>query len=71
MLTIKQLPVLNDNYIYLIHESKSGATAVIDPAIAEPVINTLTEQKLAINPYPQYPSSLGSYRCLSGTQTNL
>lgn len=44
MLIIKQLPVLTDNYIYLIHEPNSGATAVVDPAIADPVINTLDKQ---------------------------
>lgn len=37
MLNIKQLPVLNDNYIYLIHETETGVTAVIDPAITAPV----------------------------------
>ncbi len=44
MLIIKQLPVLTDNYIYLIHEPNSGATAVVDPAIAEPVITALNQQ---------------------------
>ena len=34
MLTIKQLLVLTDNYIYLIHDDVSGETAVIDPAEA-------------------------------------
>jgi len=44
MLEIIQLPVLNDNYIYLIHDSVSKETAVVDPAIAQPVLDTL-EQK--------------------------
>jgi len=38
MLDIVQIPVLSDNYVYLVHESESGATAVIDPAVAEPVL---------------------------------
>ncbi|MBT4889618.1 MAG: hydroxyacylglutathione hydrolase [Rhodospirillales bacterium] len=37
-LDIVQIPVLNDNYIYLAHEATSGATAVIDPAVAGPVL---------------------------------
>ncbi len=41
MLQIFQLPVLTDNYIYLIHESISNKTAVVDPAVARPVLKTL------------------------------
>lgn len=43
MLEILQLPVLNDNYIYLVHEPESGATAVVDPACAEPVLDVLAQ----------------------------
>ncbi len=38
MLTIVQVPVLSDNYVYLAHDDASGETAVIDPAVAEPVL---------------------------------
>jgi len=41
MIQIQQIPVLQDNYIYLIHETESGETAVVDPAIAEPVLTVL------------------------------
>lgn len=34
---IRQIPVLSDNYVYLLHDSTTGATAAIDPAVAEPV----------------------------------
>lgn len=44
MLTIDYLPVLNDNYIYLLHESSTQKTAVVDPALAEPVIEMLKER---------------------------
>ncbi len=37
MIKVQQIPVLDDNYIFLIHESDSGKTAVIDPAVAAPV----------------------------------
>lgn len=35
---ILQLPVLSDNYIYLLHDAAAGATAVVDPAEAAPVL---------------------------------
>ena len=38
MLEIVQIPVLSDNFIYLVREPKSGAVAVVDPAVAEPVL---------------------------------
>jgi hydroxyacylglutathione hydrolase len=40
-LVIDQIPVLQDNYIYLAHDPGSGATAVIDPALAPPVLERL------------------------------
>ena len=40
-LDILQIPVLSDNYVYLAHEATSGATAVIDPALDEPVLASL------------------------------
>ena len=44
MLTIVQIPVLADNYIYLIHDPVSRETAVIDPALAQPVLDVLEEK---------------------------
>ena len=44
MLEILQIPVLHDNYIYLVHEPNGWATAVIDPAVAEPVLQALDEK---------------------------
>lgn len=41
---IEQIPVLSDNYVYLVHEPESGATAAVDPAVAEPVLATLAAQ---------------------------
>jgi hydroxyacylglutathione hydrolase len=37
-LDIQIVPVLNDNYVWLAHEPASGATAVVDPAVAAPVL---------------------------------
>lgn len=40
-LEIVQVPVLRDNYLYLIHEPTSGVTAAVDPAVAPEVHETL------------------------------
>lgn len=32
------VPVLNDNYVWLMHEGVTGETVVIDPAVAAPVL---------------------------------
>jgi len=44
MLEILQIPVLTDNYIYLVHEPNGWATAAIDPALAGPVLKALDEK---------------------------
>ncbi len=41
MLEIIQIPVLSDNYVYLLHDPDSGMTAVVDPAVLEPVLSVL------------------------------
>ena len=33
-----RIPVLNDNYVWLVHEPTSGATMVVDPAVAARVL---------------------------------
>jgi len=38
MIEIIRIPALSDNYIWLAHEPVSGETVVIDPAVAEPVL---------------------------------
>lgn len=37
-LEIVRIPVLSDNYVWLVHEARSGETMVVDPAVAEPVL---------------------------------
>ncbi len=37
-LEIHQIPVWDDNYVYLAHDPETESTAVIDPADAEPVL---------------------------------
>ena len=38
MLDIRQIPVLSDNYVYLVREPKSGAVAVVDPAVTDEIL---------------------------------
>lgn len=38
MLEVVGVPVLTDNYVWLMHDPESGETVVVDPAVAEPVL---------------------------------
>jgi len=38
---LQLIPVLADNYVYLVREPESGAVAVVDPSVADPVIDAL------------------------------
>lgn len=40
-LVVETVAVLSDNYVYLLHEPDSGATAAVDPAVAAPVLERL------------------------------
>ncbi|UTW55960.1 hydroxyacylglutathione hydrolase [Kordiimonas sp. SCSIO 12610] len=44
MLEIVQIPVLNDNYLYLLHDQNTGDTAIVDPAVDEPVFAELEKR---------------------------
>jgi len=37
-LEIVRIPVLDDNYVWLLHDAASGETVAVDPAVAEPVL---------------------------------
>jgi hydroxyacylglutathione hydrolase len=41
---IVRIPVLSDNYVWLMHDAASGETVVIDPAVAEPVLEAAAER---------------------------
>lgn len=49
MFNIVQIPVLTDNYIYLLHDPVSLETAVVDPAIAQPVLDELAKRGWRLN----------------------
>lgn len=44
MLEVHQIPVLSDNYVYLLHDTDSEATAVVDPAVAAPVLEAAEQR---------------------------
>ena len=48
-LEIVRIPVLNDNYVWLVHDAASGETAVVDPAVAEPVLEVAKARGWAIS----------------------
>jgi hydroxyacylglutathione hydrolase len=43
-LEVELLPVLSDNYVYLLRDPATGTTGVVDPAVAEPVLGWLAER---------------------------
>jgi hydroxyacylglutathione hydrolase len=38
MVEIVRIPALSDNYVWLVHDEASAETMVVDPAVAEPVL---------------------------------
>jgi hydroxyacylglutathione hydrolase len=43
-LVIRQIPVLKDNYVYLLHDPQTQATAAVDPSVAPPVLDALARE---------------------------
>ncbi|MCB0415466.1 MAG: hydroxyacylglutathione hydrolase [Bdellovibrionales bacterium] len=48
MLLIHKIPVLTDNYIFIIENTLSKEAAVVDPAISRPIIDFARSKKLSI-----------------------
>ena len=49
MLEIFRIPLLQDNYSYLINDVDSSKTACIDPGMAEPILLELEKKKLKLD----------------------
>lgn len=49
MLSVARVPVLSDNYVWLLHDDMSGETVVIDPAVAAPVLAAAAERGWTIS----------------------
>ena len=47
-LTVSAVPVLSDNYVWLIHDAQSGETAAVDPSVAEPVLEAVAANGLRL-----------------------
>ncbi|MFO1417762.1 MAG: hydroxyacylglutathione hydrolase [Methylotetracoccus sp.] len=44
MIDVRRIAVLNDNYVFLVHDAATGDTAAVDPAVAEPVLAELAHR---------------------------
>ena len=49
MLEIEQIPILSDNYSYLITDQKTKTTACIDPSVSKPIIEVVEKKKIQLN----------------------
>lgn len=47
-LTVSAVPVLNDNYVWMIQDRDSGETAAVDPSVADPVLEAATANGMRI-----------------------
>ena len=45
---VSLIPVLNDNYVFVLHSDGPGPAVVVDPAVAEPVIQWLEQRQLQL-----------------------
>ena len=41
MLEVTAVPVLTDNYVWLIHNGETGETVAVDPSVADPVLDAV------------------------------
>src|SRR4029079_1350961 len=48
MLEVSAVPVLTDNYVWLIHNAEIGETAAVDPSVADPVLEPVAARGWAI-----------------------
>jgi len=49
MLEIVPVPVLRDNYVWLMHDPESGETVAVDPSVADPVLEAAAARGWAIS----------------------
>ena len=49
MIYIEQIPVMNDNYIYILVDKSTNQTACVDPGVTSEVINYLDNKNLGLN----------------------
>lgn len=49
MLEIVPVAVLNDNYVWLVHDAASGETVAVDPSVADPVLEAASARGWTIS----------------------
>lgn len=49
MLEVVRIPVLTDNYVWLLHDHAGGGTVVVDPAVADPVLAAAADRGWTID----------------------
>ena len=49
MIEVFQISALNDNYIYIIIDKKTGKSACVDPSVSEPVLSFLEKKNLGLD----------------------
>jgi len=47
-LTVSAVPVLTDNYVWMIQDTETGQTAAVDPSVAEPVLEAAAASGMKI-----------------------
>jgi len=48
-LTVEPVPLLSDNYAYLLTDSATGKTAIVDPSEDQPVITLLEKRGVTLH----------------------
>lgn len=48
MLSVKSIPVMNDNYIWLVHNNENHCI-VVDPGVSQPVIDYVNNNKMTLD----------------------
>ena len=72
MLEVTAVPVLTDNYVWLIHNGKTGETAAVDPSVADPVLDAVAKkgwsltQVLNTHWHPDHTGGNGGIQAATG-----
>ena len=55
---IVRIPVLSDNYVWLVHEPVSGETMVVDPGVIADGLNVLDHERRRATVERKFPEAL-------------
>jgi hydroxyacylglutathione hydrolase len=71
-LAVSAIPVLNDNYVWMIQDTETGETAAVDPSVADPVLDAATangfriRQVLNTHWHPDHTGGNGGIKASTG-----